>query len=577
MFSANSSQQRRDDDAIDRVLAVSRLVWDHVVSPGWLDGPRDSRGNIKRGPDGCRQWDLFRAAEAMFPIVGLVCRRALAFDPRFGAYIGSYFAIQTAASVPAPSCAAWILSNRHVRGRIDNDIGDLFSAPYSGEADIEATSTSSTSSGVGGIDSEGSIGEGGRRVRGYGRGEDFVGVDVVVKEVSATVAGLLMGGHVGLATTLFGGGGDHSEEYRVVATTSNTICTLPRLWDGRRVASWETACHTDCGADDGTMGCRWLVDVLGIGMKEAPLVMYEPMRFCVYDGKMEVVKWLFERFGFGSNLHQTAHSELCSWCSMGSCPGNLKWFNVALLDSTSEEYVTRSLVSNKHSTVEDCKWQPWVERYIRGGGYTDLLEDVHNPEVVKWLVTTLSSQPGEDDLNRICKKTGDVELTQWLVTEHKFTPTAATFESACSTPRKKGSTLARWLSPRVSLSQTNIIKSLVSALIWGNMEVAEWLDETFHVMDAVNSNAEVAESCLVEICTELGDYKDKVVGLEWFLQHLSAPDHSGISMSCIHKAISQALPYRTNAIALLLETFPAVEPLLDQAQLEKIVSQFMNA
>ncbi|KAH3732970.1 hypothetical protein Pelo_16192, partial [Pelomyxa schiedti] len=82
---------------------VSRLVWEHVVSPGWLDGPRDSRGNIKCGPDGLRQWDLFRAAEAMFPIVGLVCRRALAFDPRWGACIGSYNAIQTAASVPAPS------------------------------------------------------------------------------------------------------------------------------------------------------------------------------------------------------------------------------------------------------------------------------------------------------------------------------------------------------------------------------------------------------------------------------------------------------------------------------------------
>ncbi|KAH3722460.1 hypothetical protein Pelo_18834 [Pelomyxa schiedti] len=229
-----------------------------------------------------------------------------------------------------------------------------------------------------------------------------------------------------------------------------------------------------------------------------------------------------------------------------------------------------------HWHLTNCKWQPWVEGEIRGGGYTDLLEDVHNPEVVKWLVTTLSSQPSEDDLNRICKKTGDVELTQWLVTEHKFAPTAATFESACSTPRKKGSTLARWLSPRVSLSETDIIKSLVSALIWGNMEVAEWLDETFHVMDAVNSNAEVAENCLVEICTELGDYKDKVVGLEWFLQHLSAPDHSGISMSCIHKAISQALPYRTNAIAVLLETFPAVEPLLDEAQFEKIVSEFMK-
>ncbi|KAH3714139.1 hypothetical protein Pelo_19353 [Pelomyxa schiedti] len=130
-----SSQQRttlpskRDDDhggIIDRLLVVSRVVWDHVVSPGWLDGPRDSRGHTKPDALERRHADLFRAAEAMFPIVGLVCRRALAYDPRWAAGVGSYEAIQTAASVPAPSCVAWIIDNRHVRGKIGNEIGELF-------------------------------------------------------------------------------------------------------------------------------------------------------------------------------------------------------------------------------------------------------------------------------------------------------------------------------------------------------------------------------------------------------------------------------------------------------------------
>ncbi|KAH3714212.1 hypothetical protein Pelo_19280 [Pelomyxa schiedti] len=47
-------------------------------------------------------------------------------------------------------------------------------------------------------------------------------------------------------------------------------------------------------------------------------------------------------------------------------------------------------------------------------------------------------------------------------------------------------------------------------------------------------------------------------------------------MSCIHKAISQALYCRVNSVALLLETFPAVEPLLDQAQFEKLVSELLK-
>ncbi|KAH3705796.1 hypothetical protein Pelo_19656 [Pelomyxa schiedti] len=114
-------QQQQHGSRDYRVLSVSRVVWDHVASPGWLDGPRDSRGNSKPDALERRHADLFRAAEAMFPIVGLVCRRALAFDPRREG-IGSYGAIVTAASAPAPSCVAWIINNRHVRGMIGNEI-----------------------------------------------------------------------------------------------------------------------------------------------------------------------------------------------------------------------------------------------------------------------------------------------------------------------------------------------------------------------------------------------------------------------------------------------------------------------
>ncbi|KAH3760295.1 hypothetical protein Pelo_7870 [Pelomyxa schiedti] len=568
-------QQRTDDDTnntnIDRVLAVSRVVWDNVVSPGWLDGPRDSRGNIKCGTNGCRQWDLFRAAEAMFPIVGLVCRRVLAFDPRWGAYIGSYCAIATAASIPAPSCVAWILNNRHVRGRIGNDIRELsfpMDVAYVGRGAPDAKVVLAASPKRAGS-------QGGERDS-DSRRVDAVDFGVVVKEVSATLAGLLMGGHVGLATSLFGDV-NHPESIGCgTSTTNNTGCTLPRLWDGHRIVSWENACHTENGSDhpvnggvaglrekviehmresgnlhlgqsvcsSGSVdGVRWLVGVLGVETKEAPWLLYEPIRSCLYDGNMEVVRWLFERFELGK--HQTALSDLCNSCACGPHPGNVK------------------------CTVEDCQW-PLVQDFLQENGETDILQDVRNPEVVKWLLTVLPTLPHDNAvLNRVCVSTGDVELAQWLVTEHNFRPTAATFASACS----RGSTLARWLSTRVTLSQSDIIKSLVFALSWGNIEVAEWLNETFHVMQAVNSNTEVSENCLIQLCTESGDYRDSVVGLEWFLQHLSAPDHSGISMSCIHKAISQALNC-VNSVALLLDTFPAVVRGIGQGDFKEIVIGF---
>ncbi|KAH3744265.1 hypothetical protein Pelo_14350 [Pelomyxa schiedti] len=275
-------------------------------------------------------------------------------------------------------------------------------------------------------------------------------------------------------------------------------------------------------------------------MREAPWVLYGAMRHSIFYGKIEVVKWLFES-----------------------------------LVSPNERGMTLSLLSNKNSTLEDCQW-PWLQDFLFVNGYPFILH-IHNPDIVKWLLTTVPSQPGEDNLNCICKNTGNVELTQWLVTEHNFTPTAATFESACSTSTEKGSTLARWLSTRVSLSQTDITKSMVSALSWGNIKVAEWLDETFHVMDAINSSREVAENFLVQICSDPSDYTDRVVGLEWFLQHLSSSQVSEIKMSCVHKAVSQALQNsRRNSIALLLKTFSVFEPHQDQRKFKEIVTQFMQ-
>ncbi|KAH3714040.1 hypothetical protein Pelo_19452 [Pelomyxa schiedti] len=95
-------------------------------------------------------------------------------------------------------------------------------------------------------------------------------------------------------------------------------------------------------------------------------------------------------------------------------------------------------------------------------------------------------------------------------------------------------------------------------------------------MDVVNSDTQVAESCLMGFFSESPGYKDKVVGLEWFLKHLSSSQASKITMTCIHEAVSQALKRGlTNSVSLLLETFTAFEPHQDRHQFKKIVSAFL--
>ncbi|KAH3732275.1 hypothetical protein Pelo_16890 [Pelomyxa schiedti] len=69
----------------DRVLVLSRVVWDMVVVPGWLDAGVPPQTNFfgkqqrHKFPEWCRgHVDVFSVAEAMFPLVALACRRVLA-------------------------------------------------------------------------------------------------------------------------------------------------------------------------------------------------------------------------------------------------------------------------------------------------------------------------------------------------------------------------------------------------------------------------------------------------------------------------------------------------------------------
>ncbi|KAH3756563.1 hypothetical protein Pelo_11674 [Pelomyxa schiedti] len=526
----------------DRVLAVSRFVWEHVVSAGWLDGPRDPQGNPKAHPDyGRRGVDLFRAAEAMFPLVALACSRVLAPAPtcllRFRSpgsddNYGTLGAITGASCVPAPSCVAWIVNNRHISCScsltpqpdkiICNAVGMEFSAHC---------------------------------------------VSVAVKEVVATLLGLCMGGHISQAQSVLG--------------------KFPALWDGRTIPSW--ACGDD-GSDvnsvmisrlkaivkervienvRGASGSyptflarvcgsghldvvKWLISVAGITNEEAPWLLNDSLRWSLIRGKMEVFKFLFDDLCC-RNLRASALSDAYRWCAIGLAPSNIKWCMENFSEQPEMENMVSDVLCNKHSTLEDCLW---MEKDLHTNGLFLLqLSSIHKVDVAKWVLTVLPSTPGEKILNCLGGSMGDVGFVEWLMTEKGFTPTSSMFKAACSTSRKKGSTLAKWLSTRVSLSQSDFTKALLSALRWSNMEVAEWLEGTFHVMDAVNSNPEVAGITLVDLCRKRDDRKGK--GLQWFLHHLSQP--SKIDVAHIWHAISESIEcQRRNYIHMFLENFPAL-------------------
>ncbi|KAH3762889.1 hypothetical protein Pelo_5190 [Pelomyxa schiedti] len=514
-------------------LRVSRVVWDLVVAPGWAGLDRQS---------------LLRLAEVMFPLLALVCRRLMVSSG-----VGSYCLIADAAGSLCPACVAWIVKHRRC-----SDCYPISMVPPPQMPPIP-TNAEETRSMVCSCKANGSRASDEHTVKHREQ--------VAIKEVSAVGNGLVCGSHLEEARMFLGDGG-----------TTN-VGTLPALWDGRgndvvirttlrdkvreyvrtscgRLGSWNNALESGCGSGNLEL-VKWLVSFLRIGKDDAPWILYKkPLRNAMLGGHLGVASWLFDKFDL-VKLHPSVLVDIVKDCASGRCPSNIKWcfekFPVCKSCVHTDDFQI-ALLANRNSSVEDCQC---LESHIRERGvsreYT--FESFQKIDVAKWVLAIQPVCPSNTILNFLCQQFGDVEFTEWLCTEKHFVPTQATFVGACSMNRG-GPTLAKWLSTRVSLTQSDMVKSLQCALRNGNIQVAEWLDETFFIMDAVNSDPVIAGTTLVEICND-NTFGMKVEGLQWFIQHLQRP----LGMKYVRDALSTALRKSYSKHAnLLLESFPELKP-----------------
>ncbi|KAH3742998.1 hypothetical protein Pelo_15611 [Pelomyxa schiedti] len=561
-----------------------------VVLPGWLADDRASApcgcscphvhptGGARRDYPWARSLGLFRVAEALFPLVALACSRATAPEAAAAdayeeeddqTHAGTYRTIATAARAPAPACVAWIL-NRKYRDRL---VGEKIAEGWHME---------------------------GERLR-------------AVKEASAVVLGLCLGGHVDEAAAMLGGG-DYGSSSAGASGSGSGAGSLPALWDGREVVRWRNAFPRGSESDMDNMeergntltekvrvylksssgahrimekvcesgnlkAVRWFLEcVMRVperdSVNEGLWLLYTPMKSAMFTGNMEVFKWILEKYNL-SNLPNGVGPALLAVCARGLSPGSYQWFAGKFSLDLNRERVIANLLTNRHCTsVEDIRW---LEDYIIEFGVADYIlnSGVTNADVAKWALKTSPLIPAEDTYNRLCQEVGDVEFLQWLTTEKSFTPTPATFSSVCSTSNKRALSFAKWLSTRVTLQPLDIRIAFIGALQYNNIEVAEWLEATFHVMDTLNLTAESADT-LPGVCQEFNT-DIGAAGLKWFLQHLSNP--SAISDTSIHDALSALHQFYRgpSSMLVLLDAFPAYQLHTDLELYEKIVDYFMKS
>ncbi|KAH3722616.1 hypothetical protein Pelo_18678 [Pelomyxa schiedti] len=563
---------------VEGILRVSRVVWEMVVAPGWLDVPTDDDLWC------AASLDVIGLAQAMFPLVPRACHRVMAgpTDPDGDDPGSTYGIITIAARALAPSCIAWISNHRQI-GTITN----IRSSSSSTSSESDNSNNSNNNNLVVGSTSTGNVPRlvAARALLGDRDHHDVTGAGIEMDHAPYSADASCVGG------------------------------TLPLLWDGRCVARWRAAAdycvvsgaendarlcaeggggggtevvslrqkvveysRASCGRKafsvcdtDNVEFAHWLVSVLGIEMDDAPWMFYQPIWCALYRADTQVVKWLFERFQLGERLDPLVLVDLFEWCVRGISPGTFRWFVEKKFPMPLRTGVlVPTLLRNESASVEDCQW---FESAILSVGVDDeLLMQMQNPEVVKWVLTKVPLNPSEEALNVLCGNLGDVEFTQWLITEKKFTVTPQMFEfgCACTTSKGGGLALAKWLSTRVTLSQSDVTRSLLKALQVRKIEVAEWLENTFHVMNDVISQPGGAEIALTELCT--GFNTSDTAGLRWFLQHLPHPLQ--LHVSGTHNAISEAVSFNLwEWVAVLVDTFPESVP---RHQLSTILTGLMR-
>ncbi|KAH3723143.1 hypothetical protein Pelo_18152 [Pelomyxa schiedti] len=359
---------------------------------------------------------LLGVAEAMFPLVGLVCARLMSMHDGDGFQFRSYEVIASAAAVPSASCVVWLIEHRHKFKVLD--VGAATS-------EIPRSSTSSSSPAATDV----------QRIS-----------TAVIKEMTAVLIGLCAGGHVELAHRMIGDGTEIGD-----CTCASAAGTLPVLWSGRFVKGWsfcggsgvpetrggnnvenarllrekvrEYVKSSDCALHFLMIACgsvnvdevKWLLSALKIWRDDVPWALYTSLLYVFYCGNIESFKWLPGEFDLVNDFPEFALPELVDRCAIGKCPSNIKWCEEVHMP-IGRFGLLLQLVGNKHSTLEDCKW---LEDEIMEGGVIEIIQQAKKVEFVKWALSNSVEDPTEEAFNDSCKNLGNVSLAEWLHVPHQ--------------------------------------------------------------------------------------------------------------------------------------------------------------
>ncbi|KAH3743709.1 hypothetical protein Pelo_14894 [Pelomyxa schiedti] len=506
--------------ALAWAVHVASVVWQHVV-PVLVADATAAAATTGYSRYGACAW-LVGVGEGVWPLSGLACGVAVAVASRAWSSLagpgcagvghsGRYYVLTTAASVtgdPRSRCVSWLLRNIDCRGTW-------------------------------------------KKSRRH-------------KETMSVMFGLCIGGHLSAAKSFFESGDAVEPRPEALVGRMNS----PGLvWDRRPGSELmqdvksgyfgEFRLLTRVCSSGNLEMLQWATSTFGINQ---PWEMLMPLRAALSGGHLEVAKWILTKFpGLTENLQQQESSEaalhLAMACGEGKDPQLVKWFLGQVpfpTDYLSASLLFRPVLCNPRSTLELCQW---MKSHLDPSSQTYVLPitGIKNREIRHWAATTFPEQLTNTSLSMFCHFGQDLDFATWLVSERKFRPTPNDFEPSCCNYGDNVE-FPKWVSSQVHLSPEDHKRGLLSSLSRNNTRIANWLEETYSVMNGINSQgSSCVAKALLEICKVLTFGEEKLAGIEWFVARLTAAELD--SDSALEVLDQAATAKRHKSILFIIKAF----------------------
>ncbi|KAH3714279.1 hypothetical protein Pelo_19213 [Pelomyxa schiedti] len=254
------------------------------------------------------------------------------------------------------------------------------------------------------------------------------------KEFMCVLGGLCVGGHLGEAQRLVGGGWPGLTWMGVDVDVVGCGSGSGSYWGEQDLRDHVRASGILLGVcrRGWTDVAKWLVQRFGI---RDPSEFLQPLESALAGGHLELAQWMVDTFGLVERFRRYSYVELHAKACRSENLDVVKWcFEMfPQLTVASSSFTFMSCIAGKTSScLEICQYVRKHLELQHPPGDTEI-DYVKRLDVLKWMMSEFSIVPTNEMAENFCRRMEGLEFIKFFVEGNLVTATPALFIAACRT------------------------------------------------------------------------------------------------------------------------------------------------